>query len=175
MDNKLLGVASSNIWRYRAFEGIPSLFAPDLSHIHAAAAAGLAEIGWSGLAITPEFGSRCRFISIVTDAELEPTPMYDGPPLCDMCMECVKHCPTASLRKELGEPYVVKIGNKTYRYANKNMWRCAWAEHFNLDLNSENLKKWDTVDEHKIMQEMTENGIRGHERGVCQKFVCLLT
>ncbi|HEX2951876.1 MAG TPA: hypothetical protein VHV83_20265, partial [Armatimonadota bacterium] len=35
-----IAVASSNIWRYRAFEGIPSLFAPDLSHIHAATAAG---------------------------------------------------------------------------------------------------------------------------------------
>ena len=33
-------MASSNIWRYRAFEGVPSLFAPDLSHIHAAAASG---------------------------------------------------------------------------------------------------------------------------------------
>jgi hypothetical protein len=41
-----IGVASSNIWRYRQYEGIPSLFAPDLSHIHAATAAGLAEIGW---------------------------------------------------------------------------------------------------------------------------------
>lgn len=170
--HKAIGVASSNIWRYRAYEGIPSLFAPDLSHIHAAAAAGLAEIGWSGLAITPEFGSRCRFISIVTDAELEPTPMYSGPPLCDMCMECVKYCPTGSLKKELGEPHVCKIGNKTYKYANKNMWRCAWAEHFNLDLNSENLKKWDKITEKEIMQEMTENGVRGHERGVCQK-VCV--
>ena len=72
---KAVAVVSSNIWRYRQYEGIPSLFAPDLSHIHAATAAGLAEIGWSGLAITPEFGSRVRFISIVTDAELTPTPM----------------------------------------------------------------------------------------------------
>ncbi|MDD2711267.1 MAG: hypothetical protein PHV34_25095, partial [Verrucomicrobiae bacterium] len=168
--HKAIGIASSNIWRYRQYEGIPSLFAPDLSHIHAAAAAGLAEIGWSGLAITPEFGSRMRFISIVTDAVLTPTPMYDGPALCDMCMECAKHCPTASLRKELGKPHEVKIGGKTYRYANKNMWRCAWAEHFNLDLNSESLKKWDKIGEKEIMQEKQVRGERGHERGVCQKF-----
>src|SRR5512137_2579167 len=35
---KAIAIASSNIWRYRAIEGIPSVFAPDLSHIHAATA-----------------------------------------------------------------------------------------------------------------------------------------
>ncbi len=170
--HKAIPVASSNIWRYRKFEGVPSLFAPDLSHIHAATAAGLAEIGWSGLAITPEFGSRCRFISIVTSADLIRTPMYNGPKLCDMCGACIKACPTASLRKELGSPHEVRIGGKTYRYANKNMWRCAWAEHFDLDLNSENLKKLEHVGEAEIMGEIAEKGKRGHERGVCQK-VCV--
>lgn len=168
--HKAIAVASSNIWRYRQYEGIPSLFAPDLSHIHAATAAGLAEIGWSGLAITPEFGSRCRFISIVTNADLVPTPMYNGPKLCDMCMECVRHCPSAALRKELKPPHEVKIGGKTYKYANKNIWRCAWAEHFNLDLQSENLKHWETIGEKEILQERQATGDRGHERGVCQKF-----
>jgi len=168
-----ISVAASNIWRYREFPGIPSLFAPDLSHIHAAAAAGLAEIGWSGLAITPEFGSRCRFVSIVTDAELVPTPMYDGPALCDRCMECVKACPSAALRKEVKTPpHRVEIGGKVYEYANKNIWRCAWAEHFNLDLNSQNLKKWDHITEKEILHELKEKGTRNHERGVCQK-VCV--
>ncbi len=167
---KAIAVASSNIWRYRQFEGIPSLFAPDLSHIHAATAAGLAEIGWSGLAITPEFGSRCRFISIVTDADLVPTPMYSGPKLCDMCGECIKHCPTASLRKELGKPHEVEIGGRVFRYANKNMWRCAWAEHFDLDLNSKHLKEWPKIGEKQILDEIAEKGKRGHERGVCQKW-----
>ncbi|MFA4944598.1 MAG: hypothetical protein WC789_07845 [Lentisphaeria bacterium] len=169
---KAIPVASSNIWRYRQHEGIPSLFAPDLSHIHAATAAGLAEIGWSGLAITPEFGSRCRFISIVTSAELVPTPMYDGPKLCDMCMECVKHCPSAALRKELQKPHEVVIGGKTFKYANKNIWRCAWAEHFSLNLKSPNLEKWEHIGEKEILTELESNGIRGHERGVCQK-VCV--
>lgn len=169
---KAITMASSNIWRYRAFEGIPSLFAPDLSHIHAATAAGLAEIGWSGLAITPEFGPRVRFTSIVTDAELTPTPMYDGPKLCDLCMDCVKCCPTASLRKELLKPHEVKIGGKVFKYANKNMWRCAWAEHFNLDLKSENLQTLEKIGEKEIMDEIELHGTKGHERGVCQK-VCI--
>ena len=169
-----IAVASSNIWRYREFEGIPSLFAPDLSHIHAATAAGLAEIGWCGLAITPEFGSRCRFISIVTDAELIPSPMYDGPELCDMCGDCITHCPSLAMNKDFNsqEPHVVEIAGKTFKYANKNIWRCAWAEHFNLDLNSDTLKDLDHIDEKVILNEVQQKGLRGHERGVCQK-VCV--
>jgi len=171
---KAIAVASSNIWRYRQFEGIPSLFAPDLSHMHAAAAAGLAIIGWSGLAITPEFGPRVRYISIVTDAELDPTPMYDGPELCDLCMDCVRTCPTLALSKDFNspKPHVVEIEDKVFKYANKNAWRCAWAEHFNLDLNTNTTKAVDHVDEEVILREMAEKGRRGHERGVCQK-VCI--
>jgi len=167
-----VGVASSNIWRYRAFEGIPSLFAPDLSHMHAAVAAGLAEMGWTGLAICPEFGPRVRYISIVTDALLIPTPMYDGPALCDKCMDCVRCCPSAAMRKDMnGKPHRIEIDGKVFEYANKNIWRCAWAEHFNLDLNSTTLKA-DHVDESTILGEIAQNGTRGHERGVCQK-VCV--
>ena len=172
--HQAIAVVSSNIWRYREFEGIPSLFAPDLSHMHAAVAAGLAEIGWSGLAITPEFGSRCRFISIVTDAELVPTPMYDGPPLCDMCGECIRNCPSMAMKTDFNskKPHVVEIGGKTFKYANKNIWRCAWAEHFNLDLNSDTLKTGEHIDEKVILNELHTKGVRGHERGVCQK-VCV--
>jgi epoxyqueuosine reductase len=169
-----IAVASSNIWRYRAYEGIPSLFAPDLSHIHAAVAAGLGEIGWSGLALTPEFGSRCRFISIVTSAALTPTPMYDGPPLCDRCGDCIRHCPSGAMKGDLNSrtPQTVQIGGKTYQYLHKNMWRCAWAEHFNLDLASPTLQETAHIDEATILRELADKGVRGHERGVCQK-VCI--
>lgn len=167
---KAIAVASSNIWRYRKMEGIESLFAPDLSHIHASAAAGLTQIGWSGLAISPEYGPRVRYISIVTSAELEPTPMYNGPDLCDMCMECVRHCPSQALKKDFnGPPHVVAIEGKTFRYANKNIWRCAWAEHFNLDLNSPTLDK-DHIDESDVIGCVNAGELKGHERGVCQKW-----
>jgi epoxyqueuosine reductase len=171
--HKAIGIAASNIWRYRQSEGGSDIFQADLSHRHAAVAAGLGEIGWSGLAITPEFGSRCRFVSIVTSAELIPTPMYDGPSLCDKCMECVKYCPSGALRKELEKPHEIVIEGKTFKYANKNKWRCAWAEHFGLDLDSENLKNYEHVGEEEILEELFEDGsYRGHERGVCQK-VCV--
>ncbi|MBF0244149.1 MAG: hypothetical protein HQL31_02590 [Planctomycetes bacterium] len=169
-----IAVASSNIWRYREYEGVPSLFAPDLSHIHAAVAAGLGEIGWSGLAITPEFGSRCRFISIVTSAELTPSPMYEGPALCDMCGDCIRQCPSKAMKCDMNSksPHIVNIGGKTYKYANKNMWRCAWAEHFNLNLDSSTLKADAHIDEETILCELKKEGTKGHERGVCQK-VCI--
>jgi epoxyqueuosine reductase QueG len=67
---------------------------------------------------------------------------------------------------------VVEIGGRTFKYANKNIWRCAWAEHFNLDLNSGTLKKDAHVDEQVILDELHTRGVRGHERGVCQK-VCV--
>lgn len=169
---KATGVASSNIWRYRKMDGLDSWFTPDLSHIHAATAAGLAQIGWHGISITPEFGPRVRFISIVTDAQLVSTPMYNGPDLCDLCMECVKACPSAALKRDFdGDPRKVVIDGKEFKYANKNIWRCAWAEHFNLDLQSETLKK-DHIDENDIILEKERYPDKGHERGVCQK-VCI--
>lgn len=66
---------------------------------YAAIAAGLGELGWHGVVITPEYGVRQRFISIVTDASLEPTSLYHGPSLCKRCFECVKVCPAKSLSK----------------------------------------------------------------------------
>jgi len=65
-----------------------------------AVAAGLGEFGWSGLLADPQFGPRQRLVSIVTDAALEPSPMYDGPSLCHpgSCKRaCVKACPTGAM------------------------------------------------------------------------------
>ena len=169
---RAIAVASSNIWRYRKYEGVNSWFTPDLSHILSSTAAGLSEIGWSGLAISPEYGPRVRYISVVTDAELSPTPLYSGHKLCDMCGDCIKACPTFALERDFdGDPHTLKIEDKVQRYAYKNIWRCAWAEHFNLDLKSETLKK-DHISEEDIKNEIASVGEYSHERGVCQK-VCL--
>jgi hypothetical protein len=73
--------------------------APDLPHPDilvnfriAAFAAGLGEIGYSKLLLTPEFGPRQRIVLMMTDAPLEPDPIYEGPKLCDRCMRCVVEC-----------------------------------------------------------------------------------
>ena len=41
--------------------------------------------------LTPEFGPRVRFAAVLTDAPLEPDPLFEGK-LCDRCMACVKDC-----------------------------------------------------------------------------------
>jgi ferredoxin len=57
----------------------------------AAYAAGLGEYGWSKVFLTPEFGPMQRFVSLLTTAELEPDPIFEGK-LCDRCMACARAC-----------------------------------------------------------------------------------
>lgn len=100
----------------------------EFSHRHAAAAAGIADLGWNGLALTPEFGSMTRFNSILTSAELEPTPLYDGPALCrkDECgTKCARVCPTDAFSDT--ETQSLTIGGKTITYAAHDNIRCAYA------------------------------------------------
>lgn len=54
---------------------------------------GLGEIGFSKMFLTPQFGPRQRVGIILTEAELEPDPIYDGPPLCNRCLACARECP----------------------------------------------------------------------------------
>lgn len=162
-------IASSNIWRYRAYKELDAVFAPDISHIYAAVAAGLSELGWSGLSLTPEYGPRNRFVSIITDAELVADPLYSGKKLCDMCGECIRNCPTNAFRKEVDGVKTIKIEDKEYKFANKNLWRCAWGEHFDLDLN---LEIPDKVDEKIIIENVKKHGLRGGEFGSCLRY-CL--
>ncbi len=100
----------------------------EFSHRHAAAAAGIADLGWNGLALTPEFGSMNRFNSILTSAELEPTPLYDGPALCrkDECgTKCVRVCPAAAFSET--ESQSLTIDGKTITYAAHDNIRCAYG------------------------------------------------
>jgi ferredoxin len=55
--------------------------------------AGLGEIGFSKMFLTKKFGPRQRVGIILTEAELEPDPIYDGEPLCNRCLACVRDCP----------------------------------------------------------------------------------
>ena len=161
-------IASSNIWRYRPFETLTATFAPDMSHIYAATCAGLGGLGWHGLTMSPEYGPRNRFISIITNAPLTATPMYEDK-LCDMCGECIKHCPVDAYRKECDGVKTIEVEDKVFRFANKNLWRCSWAEHFDLDLD---LDIPDVVNEEVILATMDKYGMRSGEMGCCVKF-CL--
>ncbi|MFP4029881.1 MAG: 4Fe-4S binding protein [Candidatus Brocadiia bacterium] len=80
----------------------PGRAAPDVMiHLRIAGyLCGLGEIGYSAMLLTPEFGPRNRVGVIMTDVELEPDPIYDGPELCNRCMACVRDCPTDAISKE---------------------------------------------------------------------------
>src|SRR4030042_887351 len=57
--------------------GHPVMAAPMgfFSQRHAAVRAGLGEFGLSGLVVTPQYGPRVRYVSVITEAELEPDPL----------------------------------------------------------------------------------------------------
>ena len=62
--------------------------------------AGLGEIGYSKVFLTPQFGPRQRLGIVLTEAELEPDPIYSGPQLCNRCMACVEQCPGEAISRE---------------------------------------------------------------------------
>ena len=64
-----------------------------------AAGCGLGEIGRSGCFLTPEFGPRQRLCCLLTDAELEPSPIFKGS-ICDKCGECSIGCKAGALNGE---------------------------------------------------------------------------
>ncbi|OHB81287.1 MAG: hypothetical protein A2V98_02475 [Planctomycetes bacterium RBG_16_64_12] len=101
----------------------------DISHKHVAVACGLGRIGWHTLLITPQFGTRQKLVSIVTNAPLEPDPMCHVE-LCDprRCgFQCARACPTAAIPATLGRSIRIDIGGTPAEYASIVGWRCRWG------------------------------------------------
>ncbi len=69
----------------------------DLSHKHAAQAAGLGRLGKNSLLITPEFGNRVQLVSIVTNLDLEPDPLVEDELCPSECIICIKSCPVKAI------------------------------------------------------------------------------
>jgi epoxyqueuosine reductase len=105
----------------------------EFSNPHAAVAAGLGELGFSGLVMTPDVGPRARFSSVITTAPLEPDAQYAGPRLCDVeaCKKlgqgrllCQASCPT----KAIGPDHVrVKVGERYFDVGQFARFRCMWG------------------------------------------------
>jgi epoxyqueuosine reductase len=117
----------------------------EFSNLDAAVAAGLGELGFSGLLLTPDVGPRARFGSVITTAELKPDPMYDGPTLCDLkkCQElgqgfplCVAVCPTKAIGPDVDK---VTIGHRSFEIAHFERYRCMWGS-MGLSKNSLGLR-----------------------------------
>lgn len=90
------GLTDKQIWEEQS--KFRYTFGP-FSHRHAATRAGLGEFGYNNLVLTREFGSRQRFNSIITDAELVPDPLITEPIClrdeCNLCIEaCIMECIT---------------------------------------------------------------------------------
>jgi epoxyqueuosine reductase QueG len=121
----------TGLWRIRPYDSIDHPFAPALANRYAAVAAGLGEIGWNGLFLSPEYGPRQRLVPVVTEAPLDPTPMYNGPPLCDKCMICVKKCPLDCFRKEVKKINRLEISGRVFEFPDINKWRC-YLDYYNI-------------------------------------------
>ncbi|HHV75858.1 MAG TPA: epoxyqueuosine reductase [Syntrophothermus lipocalidus] len=66
------------------------------NHIPAARYAGLGTVGLSNLILTPEFGSRVRFVSVFTAAPIPGDPMIEKD-LCIQCGACARLCPVNAI------------------------------------------------------------------------------
>ena len=75
----------------------------------AAVRAGLGEIGYCGVLLTPKFGPLQRVQAILTDAELKPDPILKST-ICDDCKICSKYCPLGAF-----------IGEREISVCGKNM------------------------------------------------------
>ncbi|UCH98261.1 MAG: epoxyqueuosine reductase [Candidatus Aminicenantes bacterium] len=85
---------------YRYWEAERSYGRGDLSHKHAAQAAGLGKIGKNSLLITPQLGSRVHLVSVVTDIDLAPDPpdpIPDWNPCPESCTICYQVCPVGAI------------------------------------------------------------------------------
>lgn len=97
---------------------------------HCAVAAGLGEFGWMSIVLTPEFGPRNRFGVILTTAEIEPDPMYNGEKLChpEKCGICIKSCPSGALSAYGEGSRGVDIEDHHYDYCYVDMVKCFVVE-----------------------------------------------
>ena len=78
-------VAYNSIYRGKVQE-------TQMNFLSSALKCGVGEKGLHNALLTDEYGPMVRYCFILTDAELEETPLA-VPHLCDGCKECVKGCP----------------------------------------------------------------------------------
>ncbi|MCK9266936.1 hypothetical protein M0P98_08745 [bacterium] len=89
-------------------------------------AAGLGNIGYSGMFLTPEFGPRQMFSCVITDMPLKEDPLYEEP-LCDNCMLCVKECPGKAISEK--EKVAAIVAGKKLEWAKVDFKKCSIAFH----------------------------------------------
>jgi ferredoxin len=103
----------------------PGLPHPDVlvDYRIAAFAAGLGEIGYSKMLLTPQFGPRQRLVMILTDAPLESDPIYEGPKLCDRCMACARECTAGAISQT--ETESVTVAGRKLEWGKLDCTKCS--------------------------------------------------
>ncbi len=163
-------------WRHRKYKDIPYEHAAPFSHMAAFVAAGLGEYGYHGMVLSPEYGPRERIISLITSAELEYDPLYDGAPLCDECMMCAKNCIGSNYSEDkLNDPKFIEfeIEGKKFRYPNINRWRCFYGEQAHLDTTK--LSDYVEMDEEKIYEAIDTVPRIANQGYMCKSFKYCMT
>ncbi|MBQ7971447.1 MAG: 4Fe-4S binding protein [Clostridia bacterium] len=70
-----------------------------IDFLNCAVQCGLGERSMIGSLLTKDYGPFIRYCFILTDAEIEPTPLFEEK-LCDGCGECIKACPGGAISAE---------------------------------------------------------------------------
>lgn len=110
---------------------LPFAFIPDnRCNAFAATASGLATIGFNGVALTPEYGARQRFICVLTDLDVPANDMTDFDPECSDCRQCLTACPTKALLADQQREY--EVGGRVIRLPGLDSLRCDWSKRFGL-------------------------------------------
>lgn len=79
-----------------------------LSQRHAAIMAGLGEFGLNNVVVTPQYGPRIRFNSVITEAELVPSALLaEKTCLGESCSVCVQSCPGVISKRHDFDPGAV--------------------------------------------------------------------
>ncbi|MDR2391455.1 MAG: 4Fe-4S dicluster domain-containing protein, partial [Planctomycetota bacterium] len=85
------------------------------SHVVAGRHAGLGTVGANHTLLTPRFGPRVRLVSVITDAEISPDPLFAGE-LCTGCGLCLRSCPAKAFTPRPGSRIADMDRRKCARY-----------------------------------------------------------
>lgn len=97
---------------------------PDFDY--AAVACGLCTLSYNRLVFSKELGSRQRFHMILTDAELESTPLLEENP-CNSCKRCADACPLGAISKE--ETETVELCGKSFAVGKVDYEKCKYCQN----------------------------------------------
>ena len=97
----------------------------EISHRHAAMAAGIGRLGRGGFLVTPQYGGAVQLITVLTTAKLKPDSILTENP-CEGCPQpCVSICPVKAIAPDRDR--VMKMDGKEYRYGWLSYLRCLWG------------------------------------------------